>query len=154
MSYICNVFNFVIITTMKIIQNISAKLINAGIKPSYQRIKIFEYVFNNNIHPTVDNIYKKLSKEIPTLSKTTVYNTLKLFEEQKLIKSVTIDENEIRYDARKEIHGHFKCESCGKIFDFNYNYNDLEFSGLDDFVLNQTDVMIKGICKKCRIKNS
>ncbi len=65
---------------MKEIQSMRGNLLNAGIKPSYQRIKIYEYIFNNNIHPTVDNIYKKLLKEIPTLSKTTVYNTLKLFE--------------------------------------------------------------------------
>ncbi len=139
---------------MQLIQNISEELILYGIKPSYHRIKIYEYIVNNDIHPTVDTIFKTLSNEIPTLSKTTVYNTLKLFEEQKLIKSVNIEENEIRYDARQEIHGHFKCESCGKIFDFNYNYNDLKFSGLNDFILNKTDIMVKGICKECKIKNS
>lgn len=139
---------------MKKIHKISEELIKAGIKPSYQRIKVYEYLFNNNIHPTVDNIYKNLSPEIPTLSKTTVYNTLKLFEDENLIRSVTVDENEIRYDARKEIHGHFKCESCGEIFDFNYNHNDIKFFGIDDFILYKTDVTIKGICKKCKIKNS
>ncbi|MCF6365915.1 MAG: transcriptional repressor [Bacteroidales bacterium] len=139
---------------MERVQNINNELLKAGIKPSYQRMKIYEFLVNNNIHPTVDIIYKKLSKEIPTLSKTTVYNTLKLFENRNLIINVNIEESEIRYDAQKHIHGHFKCESCGKIFDFDYNYNDLKFSGLDDFVLNKTDVMIKGICKECIIKNS
>ncbi len=139
---------------MNKIQNASEDLLNAGIKPSYQRIKIYEFIIKNLTHPTVETVYKKLSKEIPTLSRTTVYNTLKLFEKKELIRSVNIEENEMRYDGQKHIHGHFKCTVCGEIFDFNYNYNDLEFSGLDDFVLNQTDVMIKGICKKCRIKNS
>jgi len=138
---------------MKIIQNISAELLKADIKPSWQRIKIFEFLLNNNIHPTVDTVYKKLAKEIPTLSKTTVYNTLKLFEEHHLIKNVNIEENEIRYDAQNHIHGHFKCTQCGKIFDFKYNYKDLKYNGLDDFILNQTDIMIKGICKSCKEKN-
>jgi len=138
---------------MEVIQNIGEKLLKYDIKPSYQRIKIYEFILNNNIHPTVDTIYKKLSEEIPTLSKTTVYNTLKLFEENKLIRSVTIEENEIRYDAHTQIHGHFKCIKCGKIFDFNYNYDALKYKDLNDFEIMQPDLQLKGICKSCRKKN-
>lgn len=134
---------------MKRTQSLSKELIKYDIKPSYQRIKIYEYLSNNNIHPTVDMIYQKLSKEIPTLSKTTVYNTLKLFEEHKLINNVNIEDNEIRYDAEKHIHGHFKCIRCNKIYDFGYNYEDLKYKGLENFILEKTDVMIKGICKHC-----
>ena len=137
---------------MEVIQSISEELLKYDIKPSYQRIKIYEYVLKNNIHPTVDTIYKKLSKEIPTLSKTTVYNTLKLFEEQRLIKSVTIDENEIRYDARKGIHGHFMCIKCGEIYDFNYNYEAINFTDLNEFEIMQPDLNLKGICPKCKTK--
>jgi len=38
-----------------------------GLSPSYQRTKIFEYMYNNPIHPSVDEIYKNLSPFIPTL---------------------------------------------------------------------------------------
>ena len=138
---------------MKEIQNIGSELLRFDIKPSYQRIKIYDYLLKNNIHPTVDMIYKKLANGIPTLSKTTVYNTLKLFEEHGIIKSVNIEENEIRYDVQTHIHGHFKCEQCGAIYDFGYNYIDLKYSGLENFILNQTDVMIKGVCKTCASKN-
>jgi len=137
---------------MEEIQNIGQELIKFDIKPSYQRIKIYDYLLKNNNHPTVDMIYQKLSHEIPTLSKTTVYNTLKLFEEHHIIRNVNIDENEIRYDAVKSIHGHFKCEQCGKIYDFNYNFKDLKYSGLENFTLNQTDIIIKGTCKSCLAK--
>ena len=57
---------------------------NHDIKPSYQRMKIFQYLLDNHVHPTVDTIYKALCPEIPTLSKTTVYNTLNLFVEKKV----------------------------------------------------------------------
>ncbi len=138
---------------MQYIQNISQELTDAGIKPSYQRIKIYDFLLKHNIHPTVDMIYQKLSKEIPTLSKTTVYNTLKLFEEFHLIKNIKIEETESRYDAVKRIHGHFKCEQCNKIYDFDYNFDDLRYKGLENFTLNQTDIMIKGICKSCLQKD-
>ena len=64
------------------IENIGEYLKAHEIKPSYQRIKIFQYLVENKNHPTVDMIYKALCTEIPTLSKTTVYNTLNLFIEK------------------------------------------------------------------------
>jgi len=48
---------------------------NEGVHPSYHRLKILEYLMNHRTHPTVERIPKELSKEIPTLSKTTIYNT-------------------------------------------------------------------------------
>ena len=54
---------------------------NYGIHPSVQRIAIMDYLLKNHTHPTVDEVYVALCKVIPTLSKTTVYNTLRLFSE-------------------------------------------------------------------------
>jgi Fur family transcriptional regulator, peroxide stress response regulator len=97
------------------IDSLAKTLIGKNIKPSYQRIIILEYLLNKKNHPTVDKIYTDLAKEIPTLSKATVYNTLDLLKEANLTKVVTIENNETRYDAKVSSHGHFKCESCGKI---------------------------------------
>ena len=58
------------------------RLLEHNIKPSMQRIAIMEYLMNHPIHPSADDIYTALSPSMPTLSKTTVYNTLKLFSEQ------------------------------------------------------------------------
>ena len=52
------------------------------IKPSVQRIAIMKYLMEHHTHPTVDEIYTALSPTIPTLSKTTVYNTLKILTEE------------------------------------------------------------------------
>jgi Fe2+ or Zn2+ uptake regulation protein len=57
-----------------------------GIKPTYQRLKILEYMSKNlNNHPTVEMVYDKLLQDIPTLSLTTVYNTLNNFLEKRLV---------------------------------------------------------------------
>ena len=58
------------------------RLLEHNIKPSMQRIAIMEYLMEHPIHPSADDIYTALSPSMPTLSKTTVYNTLKLFSEQ------------------------------------------------------------------------
>ena len=56
----------------------------SGVKPSLQRIAILDYLLSHATHPAVDEIYETLVKDIPTLSRTTVYNTLHLFAENGL----------------------------------------------------------------------
>ncbi len=131
------------------INNVSEYLKEHDIKPSLQRIKIFEYLIHNENHPTVDTIYKELVKEIPTLSKTTVYNTLSLFMEKGIVRVITIEENETRYDADTDFHGHFKCEDCGKILDFDINIPQLNEDVLKDFNITEKHVYFKGKCKSC-----
>ena len=74
--------------------NVGEYLKKHDIKPSFQRMRIFEYLLMHPVHPTVDEIYKSLVTEIPTLSKTTVYNTLDLFIEKRIVQMITIEENE------------------------------------------------------------
>ena len=122
------------------------------IKPSYQRIKIFEYLRNTKSHPTVDEIFKEIVQEIPTLSKTTVYNTLSLFIEKGIVTVITIEENETRYDADTSLHGHFKCKSCGKVYDFDIKVSKEDIGDLDGFEVDEKHLYFKGNCKNC-LKN-
>ena len=138
------------------VENVGEYLKEIGIKPSYQRMKIYEFLLQNRIHPTVDTIYRALNKEIPTLSKTTVYNTLNLFIEKKIVNILVIEENETRYDAYLELHGHFKCEKCGNIYDIEMNSDTLDLAGLEGFEIKEKHIYFKGICKHCHeqmIKN-
>ena len=91
------------------------RLLEHNIKPSMQRIAIMEYLMNHPIHPSADDIYTALSPSMPTLSKTTVYNTLKLFSEQGAALMLTIDEKNTNFDADTSVHSHFLCRRCGHI---------------------------------------
>lgn len=140
-------------STILKVENIGEYLKTNGIKPSYQRLKIFEYLVNTIEHPTVDTIYKALIGDIPTLSKTTVYNTLNLFVESNIAALVTIEENEARYDADISIHGHFKCQHCGKVYDFPLDISRLTAEELDGYVITHQHVYYRGICKYCVKQN-
>lgn len=120
-----------------------------NIKPSLQRIKIFEYLYENKEHPTVDNIYSNLVGYIPTLSKTTVYNTLKLFIDNGITSTVTIEDNEVRYDAIMEEHAHFKCDVCGKVVDVEFDVSAIKFKKKNSFQVNKTNIYLRGECNKC-----
>jgi Fur family peroxide stress response transcriptional regulator len=120
-----------------------------GIKPSYARIRIYDYLLEKRNHPTVEDIYAELTGEIPTLSRTTVYNTLGCFKEKGLLQHVTIEENELRYDADTAYHGHFKCNECGKVYDFKTDIDTLGTEGLEGFEIEQKSVYYSGKCKNC-----
>jgi len=130
--------------------NVGEFLKTNGIKPSYQRIKIYEFLMNNKEHPTVENIYNALNGQIPTLSKTTVYNTLKIFIDKGIAMAITIDENEVRFDAYMDLHGHFKCEHCHQVYDFKVNFEGALGDELDDFEVLEQQMFFYGICKNCR----
>ncbi|MEA2016070.1 MAG: Fur family transcriptional regulator [Actinomycetota bacterium] len=133
-------------------KRIARKLKEKKINPSYQRIKIFEYLNSKNSHPAVDQIFQDLVKEMPTLSKTTVYNTLDLFKKAELVRVVTIEGNEKRYDIETSTHGHFKCEKCGRIYDFPIDSNALSSGNLKNFKITEKNVYFKGICPICSNK--
>lgn len=130
-------------------KSISEYLQDHGIKPSLQRIKIYEYLIKNKNHPTVDKIYNDLKDEIPTLSKTTIYNTFNLFMEKNITTMITIEENEARYDSDTAFHGHFRCNECGEVYDFDIENVELKEAVLEGFEINQRHLYFKGKCKNC-----
>ncbi|MGL5577881.1 MAG: Fur family transcriptional regulator, partial [Fusobacteriaceae bacterium] len=95
---------------------------------------------------------KALCPEIPTLSKTTVYNTLNLFIEKGITKVITIEENETRYDVDVHVHGHFKCVECKKVYDIPVALDQLVVDGMNGFKVDEYHVYFKGICPHCQNK--
>lgn len=131
------------------------KLAEAGIKPSVQRTAVYEYLCSHPIHPTAETLYAALSPHYPTLSKTTIYNTLKLFLEKKIVRQVNIEDDKLRYDAELRPHLHFKCTSCGKVFDI---FDDKKLARYESHCINNLpkgflfysfDASLRGLCPSC-----
>ena len=133
-----------------ITENAIGRLIAKGVKPSMQRIAIMQYLLENHTHPTVDNIYSMLHVTMPTLSRTTVYNTLKLLSEKGAVLTLDIDKCQSRYDGNISLHGHFLCTKCGQIEDVFID--EIEF--IKQFKphgarINDIQLLYKGVCKNC-----
>jgi Fur family peroxide stress response transcriptional regulator len=129
--------------------NHAQELLDRQIKPSYHRIRIYKYLTENRNHPTVDQIFLDLQKELPTLSRATIYNTLNLFVANNLTRVVAIEDKEARYDIDVSNHGHFKCEVCGNVFDFRINIDDFKSNELLGFRIDDKNVYFKGVCLRC-----
>ncbi len=136
------------------IKDTAKYLKGAGIKPSLQRMKIFEHLAATKTHPTIDSMYNGLVSEIPTLSKTTVYNTMKLFHQLGIVNVVNIEDNETRYDADISFHGHFKCTKCKNVTDFKTPDMHDNLKALNGYTITESHYYVKGICADCKSKEN
>lgn len=127
------------------------KLLENGIRPSAQRLAIMNYLLTHFTHPTVDEVYKGLCNEIKTLSRTTVYNTLRMFAEKNLAQMITINEHHVCYDGCISPHKHFYCNRCAHVFDiFDDTSAELpQTMNIDGHQVLETQVYYRGICKNC-----
>ena len=128
------------------------RLLDCGIKPSIQRVEIMNYLMTHFTHPTVEEVYTALCPKIRTLSRTTVYNTLRLFSERKAALMITIDEHRVCYDGDTHPHVHFYCKECGKVMYFMHESArtmpaDIEIEGK---LVDEMQLYYKGVCAECR----
>lgn len=124
-----------------------------GIKPSVQRMAIMEHLIEHRTHPTSEEIHSVLVKRMPMLSKTTVYNTLKLFARQGALNTLGIDEHNMRYDIDTSDHAHFFCLGCGKVYDVPREHADPWKTGREEgWTITEAHLYYKGYCKKCNEK--
>lgn len=101
-------------------------------------------------HPTVDMIYEDLSNEIPTLSRTTVYNTVNLFYNMGIVQKLGIDAAEARYDADISLHAHFRCNNCGEIKDLTLEGELPGIKEINEINVEEIHYYVKGLCSKCK----
>lgn len=79
-------------------QDTASILKDHGIRPSLQRVCVYHYLRGVKTHPTVDEIYMALLPKYPSLSRTTVYNTLELLLENDLAISLDFGDGFLRYE--------------------------------------------------------
>lgn len=126
-------------------------LLEHRVKPSVQRLAVMEYLQQHHTHPTADEIYVHLVNKIPTLSKTTVYNTLRLLVEQGAARMLTIDEHNVCFDAMVEPHAHLLCTACGTVYDLPVDQVPVAAPGVlpGGHVAREASLYYRGTCADC-----
>lgn len=123
-----------------------------NIKPSHQRLAIMEYLLDHCCsHPTVTQIYNALSPSMPTLTRTTIYKTLKLLSEHKAILMLTIDESNTHFDADNSPHAHLLCKRCARIYDLPLppGVKYVEEQKMEGHKVTEMHLYYKGTCREC-----
>ena len=123
-----------------------------AIKITSQRLEILKYLDEHHTHPDVEEIYSELKKKHPSLSRTTVYNSLEILKRNKIIQTLTISGSEIRYDKESTLHHHFLCKECGAILDIAIECPNMNRSVAGGHHVEEVHGYFKGVCKTCSKK--
>ena len=118
-----------------------------------QRPAILEILRNTRSHPTADQIYDAIRKEIPNISKGTVYRNLQVLCEDGAISELNINGTISRYEEKQDRHYHFRCEQCGRVFDLDEQVNteiDKRVAVRTGFKVISHQTEFRGFCKDCQ----
>lgn len=120
-----------------------------------QKEAILRVLNNTRAHPTADLIYEEVRKEIPNISKGTVYRNLKVLQESREVSELNLKGTLSRFEAQQESHYHFRCEQCGQVIDVDVPVD----KKLNQAAANRTGFTIychqlefRGLCRDCQHK--
>lgn len=106
-------------------------------------------------HPTVDEVYRAVRQQLPSVSKATVYRTLNKLVDAGDATCVVVGSGAERFDCRTDEHSHVVCIKCGKVEDV---CDDAFDDGVDHgaaakacgYKIFGHDLVFEGICPACQ----
>ena len=104
--------------------NFIEKLRELGLRPTKQRVKICEALFNREktFHFTINDLVKMISQEMnEKISLATVYNTVHAFERKGYLKQISINSDKSYFDTNTSVHHHFYDEDTHELIDCGEN---------------------------------
>ncbi len=120
-----------------------------------QREAIIRLLKSVRSHYTADQIYDEVRKELPNISKGTIYRNLKVLEEKGLVSELSLNGSLSRYEAKRESHYHFRCDCCSTLFDLDEPINhklNQKIAEETGFKVTHHQTEFCGLCKDCQQK--
>jgi Fur family transcriptional regulator, stress-responsive regulator len=128
-----------------------AKMREAGLRVTPQRRAVWSaFGDGEGGHLAADEVFARARRRLPELSRATVYNTLAAFVEAGMLQAVE-SRGAVLYDPNPDPdHHHFRCRGCDRLYDVPVEgVEGLRISGADEFVVDQTTVLLRGLCPLC-----
>ena len=91
----------------------------AGLKATAPRLTILQALESDRRHPSAEMIFESLSDKSPSLSLSTVYQTLETFLQKGLLRRIAGAGGKLRVDGTVQDHDHAICRGCGAVFDID-----------------------------------
>ena len=124
------------------------KLRSSGLRPTKQRLKICEILFNTEktFHFTINDLSKIISEKLnEKISLATVYNTVHAFKNKGYLKEISINSDKSYFDTNTSVHHHFFDEDTNELIDCNEN--DIDSINVKNNItgkkINSVEVLIK-----------
>ena len=130
------------------------RLKSRNIKPTAMRELVLKILGEQDVAISLPELEQKFEKA----ERTTLYRTLKTFEENKLIHSIDDGTGSVKYALCNEtcqchpedLHVHFLCTKCQQ----TYCLNDISIPSIAlplNFKLETINMVMKGVCSNCDI---
>jgi Fe2+ or Zn2+ uptake regulation protein len=122
------------------------------IRMTKQRRVILETLRKKNIHPTADQIYELVRRQMPRISLGTVYRNLEILTALGEIQTLELSGTQKRYDGIPQKHYHIRCLHCGRVDDapiapLNRLEDDLYESTVYTIMGHRLEFI--GLCPEC-----
>jgi Fe2+ or Zn2+ uptake regulation protein len=102
---------------MKVAREVVDVLRSRGIQPSAQRVAVAQQILDAHDHPGADEVFARVKRRFPMVSRATVYNTLNVLVEKGLLRALVLAEGKVVFDPKTDAHHHFIDEATGTIHD-------------------------------------
>jgi len=136
------------------LKDIASQLSQKGYRMTPQRLMILEAVENAEGHISVEEIYQRVCQRYPGVNLSTVYRTLELLKEQKLVTQTDMGDGRVRFHSLgHEHHHHLVCSRCGRVIDLDEEMLQPLTGALAEkygFKAELHHMAIFGRCKECR----
>ncbi len=122
-------------------------------RKSKQRDAILRVLMSTKSHPTAEWIYEEVRKEIPSISLGTVYRNLREMKKQGDILELEMAGGFGRFDGNANNHYHFRCETCGRVFDIDEPVDraiDERIESRTGFKVFHHRLEFRGVCCDCQ----
>lgn len=124
-----------------------------GLKATTQRLAILDVVMEEGEHPTAEEIHERLAAEHPTISLSTVYDTLSRLTELGIVDPLHIGEGATRYEFFDEPHVNVVCRRCRSIVDVDSDAIEPFLDRVQRetaFDLGDQQIELRGVCEACQ----
>ena len=124
-----------------------------GLRMTPQREVLLRALSRSRTHPTADALFRKVRRELPSISHATVYRNLQELVRTRLIATLERAGGAIQYDANPDDHHHFICSRCGVVSDIylrDVDYAiDRRRSTIAPSRIDRAELQLHGVCERC-----
>jgi Fur family transcriptional regulator, ferric uptake regulator len=123
-------------------------------RKTIQRKIILDELSHHSDHPTADEIYIKVRKQMPKISLGTVYRNLELLSNAGTILKLDSNSKQMRFDPNPIPHPHFYCIQCDQVEDIPVQIDvpsiDEEHPWFRDRLIQGSSLEFYGLCPECK----
>jgi Fe2+ or Zn2+ uptake regulation protein len=125
----------------------------SGQRFTEQRAAVYRYLAGTAVHPTADEVFSAVRRDLPGISLATVYKSLETLVGCGLAVKLTFADQSSRYDGRTDPHHHARCVVCGRVMDLAGDISPAEIDALrreaDSFTVTGYRLELSGYCSAC-----